>query len=440
MKKLPKPKKEHWLFGNAYYLRENTIQNISNFIDECGPILSISALFRKIVIVSHPDYIKQILQDNSQNYRKSLAYDILARLLGNGILISTGETWKRHRKLIQPAFHKKKLDDFVHVMYRCTDTALHSLASKKSLNQIDLSPFFNSLALDIISQCMFGTEVDKHASRISEIIKQLNLYAIERINKPITSFLFRRNNDIPLIKELDSYIYEIIQRRRTSGIKRDDLLQMLLDAKDEENGIGMDDIQIRDELMTIFVAGHETTACAMNWIIYALGKNQECLEKLRIECENATVNFDYDSLFAQPYLRMCIDETLRMYPPAWTMGRRNNVEEKFGDYPIEPDTNILIPIHYMHYHKAYWDNPEQFNPERFNPAHKNTINRFVYLPFGAGSRMCIGNNFALLEMMVIVKLFIQRFNFQICEGFIATPEPLITLHSKEGMYVNLQVK
>ena len=436
----PHPKKKHWLFGNIYYLRNNTIQNLTNFCDECGPILSLTSPINKVAVVCHPDYIKKILQENSTNYRKSLAYDILSRLLGNGLLTSVGEEWKQNRKLIQPAFHKKKLDEFINIIIERTEKAIAQLGKNLPIENFDIAPFFNELALDIISTCMFGTQVEKDAKRISEIIMELNHLAIKRLNKPITTYLFNNNNDIKLIEELDIYIYDIIKLRRNSLDKKDDLLQMLLDAKDEETGHGMDDKQIRDEVMTIFVAGHETTACALTWAIYAIGKDKTIMKKLKDEATNFNQEINFDTLFSLTYFRMCIDETLRMYPPAWSMGRRNYKAETFGPYTIAADTNILIPIYYMHHHKEYWENPEEFNPERFHPSIKNNINRFVYLPFGGGGRMCIGNNFAIMEMMLVLYLFISKFEIEISPNFIAELDPLITLHTKNGVIINLNSK
>lgn len=436
----PHPKKKHWLFGNIYYLRNDTIAQIASFCNECGPVLSLTSPINKVAIVCHPDYIKQILQDNSANYQKSLAYDILRRLLGNGLLTSLGDEWKQNRKLIQPAFHKKKLDEFVQVIVGCTKASFAKLNITSAVKDFDVSPFLNELALDIISKCMFGAVVENDAKRISTIIMTLNNLAIERLNKPITTVLFKNNKDVELVKELDNYIYKIMRERRDAGIHKDDLLQMLLDARDEETGQGMSDIQIRDEIMTIFVAGHETTACALSWMIYALGMNHDIVDKLRAEMETIDGELNFDSIFSMQYLRMVIDESLRMYPPAWSMGRRNYKAESFGKYTIPSDTNILIPIYYMHHHKDYWENPEEFNPDRFHPSIKNQINRFVYLPFGGGGRMCIGNNFALMEMSIVIFQFLKNYNFKVSEGFTATLDPLITLHAKAGIKIDIEAR
>jgi cytochrome P450 len=359
-------------------------------------------------------------------------------LLGNGLLTSVGEEWKQNRKLIQPAFHKKKLDEFVKLMQRSTEESIQKLKLENKNVSFDIAPFFNALALDIISKSMFGAQVEKDAIRISEIIIQLNKLAIDRLNNPITTMLFRNNKDIVLVKELDTYIYKIMNERRASGDKKDDLLQMLLDARDEETGEGMSDVQIRDEIMTIFIAGHETTACALSWAVYAIGKNKEVLTKLREEINSFTGEINFDTIFSLQYFKMVVEETLRMYPPAWSMGRRTYAIDTFGNYQVRPDTNILIPIYYMHHHKDYWEKPEEFIPERFHPSTRNNINRFVYLPFGGGARMCIGNHFAMMEMILVLFLFIKNFDFEIPNEFEAELEPLITLHAKNGVQVKLK--
>jgi cytochrome P450 len=211
---------------------------------------------------------------------------------------------------------------------------------------------------------------------------------------------------------------------------------MLIDAKDEETGEGMSNQQLRDEVMTIFIAGNETSSNALTWILYLLSQNPEAEQKMLDEIDakfNSGVELNYKTVGEFHYVRQVIEESMRMYPPVWTVGRRNLEEDELGGYRIEKNTNVLIPIIYLHHSERFWEEPETFRPERFAPELRNNIDRFVYFPFGGGPRVCIGNNFAMLEMEIILITLYREFTFRLKEGFKIEPEPLVTLRPKYGM-------
>lgn len=437
----PSPKEKHWLFGSGYILRNNAHEVVPQLIKKYGEIISLSLPFTRIVIAAKPEYARYVLVDNNKNYRKSLAYDMIKLLLGNGLLTSEGDFWRKQRRLAQPAFHKQKLADLTAMMVRKAQGEVERLKPKaESGEYFDVAPDMTNLTLDIISEAIFSNGVDDKAELVSRQITLLNQMATEKLNAPIrlpasiptpTNMKERKS-----IKILDDIIYGIIEERRKSGVSKSDLLSMLLDARDEDTGEGMDQKQLRDEIMTIFIAGNETTANAMAWILYLLSQNQDSEEKMIKEIDekmDAGTELNFQNVLGFQYVRQVIDEAMRLYPPAWVVGRRNYEDDEIGGYRIIKNTNVLVPIMYFHRSEKYWDEPLKFKPERFAPELRNNIDRYVYFPFGGGPRLCIGNNFAIMEMQIILIHLYRNYKFRLKPGFTVEPEPLITLRPKYGM-------
>lgn len=445
-KKAPEPKGGHWLFGSGYILRENTHLQVDKLIKEYGDVVSLSLPFTRIAILGKPEYARYVLVDNNRNYHKSLAYEVMKILLGNGLLTSEGEFWKKQRRLAQPAFHKQKLADLTAMMVNRSKQEAEDIG-KRNGEYFDVTGDMTKLTLDIISQAIFSNGIDGKEEFVANQITLLNQMATETLNSPIrlpqsvpTPFNLRQRK---AVKALDDLIYAIIDQRRKEGVSKSDLLSMLLDARDEDTGEVMDNKQLRDEVMTIFIAGNETTANAMAWILYLLSQNPE-QEQLMIqeidEKLNAGTELTYENVMQFKYVRMVIDEGMRLFPPAWTVGRRNYTDDEIGGYHIEKETNLLIPIWHFHHSEKYWDEPLKFKPERFAPERRNQIDRFVYFPFGGGPRLCIGNNFALLEMQIILICLYRKFRFRLKPGFVVEPEPLITLRPKYGMVMKAEAR
>lgn len=443
-KKAPEPKGGHWLFGSGYLIRENTHLQVDKMIREYGDVVSLSLPFTKIALLGKPEYARYVLVDNNRNYHKSLAYDVLKILLGNGLLTSEGDFWKKQRRLAQPAFHKQKLADLTDMMVQRSKKEVERIGAHNG-EYFDVCNVMTTLTLDIISQAIFSNGIDGKEEYVAHLITQLNQMATEILNSPIrlpqsfpTPFNLRQRK---AVKGLDDVIYSIIDQRRKDGVSKSDLLSMLLDARDAETGEAMDNKQLRDEVMTIFIAGNETTANAMAWTLYLLSQNPEQEELMIQEIDtmlNAGTELTYENVMQFKYVRMVIDESLRLFPPAWTVGRRNYEDDEIGGYHIEKDTNLLIPIWHFHHSELYWDEPLKFKPERFAPEKRNQIDRFVYFPFGGGPRLCIGNNFALLEMQIILICLYRKYRFRLKPGFVVEPEPLITLRPKYGLVMKAE--
>lgn len=438
----PAPKEHrHWLFGHAGMLKHDAIGIVKLFIKNYGNIFSFSLPFAKAVIASNPEYARHVLQDNSKNYTKSLAYDLLKPLLGIGLLTSEGNFWKQQRKLAQPAFHKRKLDEWTEMMIERAEHSADKIADYARRNQaFDVLPEMTALTLDVISKAIFSTGVEDKAQIVGEQITLLNEFTIQKLHTPIRLpdfFPTRFNRSMKKSLELlNKIIFEIIDKRKEEGVAKDDLLSMLMDAKDEDTGETMSKQQLRDELMTIFIAGNETSSNALTWTLYLLSQNPDAEKKLLYEIDSkfaAGVELNYKTVGEFHYVKQVIEESMRVYPPVWAVGRRAINEDEIGGYTISPKTNVLIPIIYLHHTERFWNNPDAFKPERFAPEVRNSIDRFVYFPFGGGPRVCIGNNFAMLEMEVILITLYRRFTFKVKENFEVEPEPLVTLRPKNGM-------
>lgn len=437
----PEPKYKHWLFGSGYAMRNNAHLEAERLVKECGEIFMLTLPFTRIVIAAKPEYARYVLVENNKNYRKSLAYDMLKILLGNGLLTSEGDFWRKQRRLIQPAFSKQKLAELTAMMVRRSQMEANRIAAlAKTGEYFDVTNDMTALTLDIISEAIFSSGIDGQETFVANQITRLNQMATEKLNSPIrlpqnlpTPFNLKEKR---IVKSLNDVIYSIINKRRKEGISKNDLLSMLLDVRDEETGEAMNNQQLRDEVMTIFIAGNETTANAMAWTLYLLSQNPE-KESLMIkeidEKLDAGVGLTFENVMQFHYVRMVIDESLRLFPPAWMVGRRNYEDDEIGGYHIPKNTNVLMPIWYFHRSEKYWDEPLKFKPERFAPEKRNQIDRFVYFPFGGGPRLCIGNNFALLEMQIILITLYRQFRFELKPGFRVEPEPLITLRPKYGM-------
>lgn len=442
----PFPQQKHWLFGSGYALRQNAHAVLPELISKYGEIFSLSLPLTRIVVAAKPEYAQYVLVDNNKNYRKSLAYDMLKLLLGNGLLTSEGDFWRKQRRLIQPAFHKQKLAELTAMMVQRITKEVAQLSDKaKSGEYFDVAPLMTNLALDIISEAIFSNGVDDQADLVSKQITLLNKYATDKLNSPIRlPALFPTPANVrerKAVKILDKIIYGVIDKRRKEGISKSDLLSMLLDARDADTGEAMDNRQLRDEVMTIFIAGNETTAHAMAWTLYLLSQNPDAEQKMIAEIDaklNAGIELNFQNVLSFQYVRQVIDESMRLFPPAWVVGRRNYQDDQMGGYRIQKGTNVLIPIMYFHRSEKYWDEPLKFKPERFAPVLKHNLEKYVYFPFGGGPRLCIGNNFALMEMQLILILMYRQCKFRLQPGFAVEPEPLITLRPKQGMVMKVE--
>ena len=404
-----------------------------------GPLCYLRLLGKRIYFVNDAEYVKRILLDNVANYPKSVTYrNNLRPFLGDGLLISEGDFWKRQRRLAQPAFHLRRLKALAAAM---AEAAARMSQSWQHGQVIDVMTEMNAVTMDIVARTLFGADV---SGDIAEVGEAMSVLQEETGRVGLTAFF-----DLPefftrprgrrfrkAVATLDRIVNRIIAERRTSGETRDDLLSMLLEARDEDTGKGMTDKQLRDELVTLFLAGHETTAIALTWTFHLLGQNPRAEALLQTEVdevlgERAAPTFD--DLERLPYARMVADEALRLYPPAYVFSRRAAGEDQLGPYRMPAGAHIVISPYALHRRPDYWPEPDAFWPERFAPGARTDRPKLAYLPFGGGTRICIGNSFAMMEHAIVLAAAVRHWRLESIPGREIKTEPRITLRPRGGL-------
>jgi cytochrome P450 len=428
-------------------MRRDPLEFITRITQQQGDILRFRFLFTPALLINHPDYIRHVLQDNHRNYDKhSFDYEVLKPVVGNGLLTSDGDFWLRQRRLIQPAFHRQRIAALGEQMVQATETMLAGWeAFERRGEPVDAAAEMMRLTLTIVGRALFGQDLSSAAARVGPAFSVVNagVAALFRSFIP-TTLKFRLPPMKGAIAELDEVVNGIIAERRAAiqagESPGDDLLGMLLQARDEDGQTGMTDKQLRDEVVTLLLAGHETTANLLAWTWYLLSKNPAAAEHLRLELrrELAGCPPSIDDLPRLKYTRMVLQETLRLYPPAWIISRRAIQDDVVGGHPIPAGTVISISPYAMHHHPGFWANPEGFDPQRFSPEQVEGRPQYAYFPFGGGPRLCIGRDFALQEAIIILATVAQRYRLDLVPGHAVVPEPLITLRPREGVKVRLR--
>lgn len=389
-------------------------------------------------LITHPEGIKHVLQDNTRNYTKhALGFALIRQLLGDGLLTSSGEHWLRQRRLIQPAFHRQQIAGFADLMVRATQAQLDGWPSNGAT--LDVAKEMMRLTLTIVCATLFTSSASDKIQRVDSAFTQLNTQIAQRARSmnPLPPVLptpadrrFRA-----ALATLNEVVYEIIAERRTRPTANADLLGMLMDARDAETNQTMNDTQLRDEVLTMLLAGHETTAVALSWVLALLAQHPTAEAKLRAELDRV-LGGRAPSLADLPqlaYTRMVFDEALRLYPPLSVLGRRAVHTDVICGYQIPHGAMVVISPYLMHRHPAFWPEPERFLPERFAPEQAKERPRFAYLPFSGGPRQCIGNTFAQMEGTLILATLLQRFQLSLAPGQQIEPELLLTLRPKHGL-------
>lgn len=439
------------LVGSTFAFVRDPLAFLSMVQQRYPRLATINLLGRSITLIQTAEDARHILQENNRNYHKSEAYKILAIFLGNGLLTSEDDFWRRQRKLAQPAFHKQRLALMTDMMAQETETLAADWQKHDSSKPRDISQDMLQLTLNIVTKALFSTDVGERVAGISSALDDIMHYADTRLKSFIRIPLKYRTpanaRFLSAVEKVEAVIYDIINGRRQAweenpNLRYDDLLDMLMHTRDEETGETMSDGQLRDEVTTIFMAGHETTANALSWALYLLGQHPEVAQKIREESKKVFAT-EGTSMFEKArelrYTLQVVQEVLRLYPPAWIVGRRSLGADSLGPYAFPANSYFLISTYSLHRNTEYWPDPELFNPENF--SEKNSKNRptYAYLPFGGGPRLCIGNNFALLEMQLVLAILLRDFDVNLLSpDQIVTPEPMVTLRPKGG--VRLKVR
>ncbi len=429
-------------FGHLIGLRRNLLSYLQRVADTCGEVGYFKAGPFHIYLLNNPEHIKDLLVTQHKNFTKSRGLQLAKRILGEGLLTSEGDFHLRQRRLVQPAFHRQRLEGYGAVM--CEEAA-RTCASWQDGAEIDVAEEMMRLTLAIVGKTLFGVNVENEAVEIGQALTTaMSLFS--RLTNPLATFLEK----LPLPsnirffrakRRLDETIYRILAARRQSGEDRGDLLSMFLMAQDEEGDGGrMTDLQVRDEAMTLFLAGHETTAIALTWTWYLLAQHPEEEAKLREELRRVLGKrlpavHDYSQL---TYTRMVLAESMRLFPPAYVFGRMAINEYQIGEYYVPAGATLLVSPYILHRLERYYPEPLRFMPERWTPAAEAERHKFAYVPFGGGSRVCIGEGFAWMEGVLALATLAQRWKLRLAPDHPVELKPLITLRPKFGMKMRLE--
>jgi len=448
MKPIPQVPVENLITRNMLAFARNPLAFFEKNRQKYGDVYESNlSPFLRMFVFCKPEYVKYLLIDNAKNYTKSFAYGFLKRALGNGLVTSEGDFWLRQRRIAQPAFHRERLTALVQTMTDAIDDLLLRMENYKAKGQaFDVADEMMRLTSDIAAKALFSSDISGFKDKVIDCINNLNLSISNMIKSPFSRFvgwfptpnnLFFKKNQ----KEFDKIIYLLIENRRKAHAEGyNDLLQMLLEAKDEETGESMDDEQLRDEVITLFAAGSETSSNALAWAIFLLASHPDKKEKLKTEIREVLRGATPQLADIQKltYTNQVIQETLRLYPPAWIVGRQAKEDDEIDGYFIPKKTQTIMPTWVIHRHPDLWDSPQSFQPERFESELVKTRHKFAHFPFGGGPRFCIGNNFAMMEMTLALAMIFQRFDFELMDKQNIVEEPMITLKPKYGIWVQVK--
>ena len=395
-------------------------------------------------LLAHPDHVSHVLHDNHSNYTKAnFDYERLKQLLGEGLLTSEGPQWLRQRRLIQPLFHRQQIAQWAGMM---SANAMEMLDGWKTFaaerRAFDVSAQMMMLTLRIVGEALLGIDISNEAGQITRALSDAQDHFGHFRLGTLLPFLPTAENRRfrAALQTLDRIVRKIIDDRRHQTLERNDLLAKLLAARDGETGLPLDDTQIRDEVITLILAGHETTANALSWTWYLLAKNPDAEARLHAELRTVLGGRTptIDDLPNLPYTAMVIDEAMRLYPPAWIISRSPTNDDEIGGYRIPRGTVVMLSQYVTHRHPLFWADPERFDPERFSPERSLDRPRFAYFPFGGGPRLCIGSYFALTEAQLIVATVAQRYRLKLVADHPVELDALITLRPRYGIKVLLE--
>jgi len=423
--------------------RERELQCISELVRQFGDFVKLPFPGMKVYLLNHPDYVKHVLQDNHQNYTRNPTFERFKLVLGENLLTSEGEFWRKRRRLEQPAFHYKKVSDYSRIFTECTGSVLGRWEEMCDRHKpVEVHGEMMRLTMDVVSRALFGTPVGPEWEIAVQAFTTTQEWGYRQRWLPIPlaiptprNLRFKR-----ACRTLDQITYDIIRQRRQSNSGQDDLLAMLMNARDEETGKGLSDRELRDEVLMLFSAGHETTSNNLAWTCYLLSKSPAVREKLEDEVDRVlqgrTPTAEDSSRLS--YTKMVIQESLRLYPPSRVLLRRAVGDDRIAGYEVPAGSIVMFFQWTVHRHPNFWDNPEAFDPERFSPERSTGSHPYAYFPFGGGPRMCIGYQFALLEAQMALAMIAQRFRLSLVPGHPVIPDPVVTLKPRDGILLSLR--
>lgn len=392
-------------------------------------------------IVNQPAYVKHVLQDNHANYTKIGTPDLmmLKPMLGEGLLTSDGPVWLRQRRITQPAFHRQRLTIFGQLMTDMTLDMLRDWAALADSGQtVAVDTAMTQLTLRIVARALFSYHVEGEADRFGKAVEVLNECMGHA--DPTNQAVFRRFPQA--LGVIHTIVKEIIWSRRLLGQREDDLLDMLMNTTEPETGERLTSRQLLDQVVTLLLAGHETTAKALTWTFYLLDQHREAEARLQAEVDDVLQGRapTVDDLPNLPYTWMVLQESMRLRPPIWLLSRIAVADDVIGGYHIPAGSLVVISPYALHRHPAYWEYPEAFHPEHFSQEQEAERPGYAYVPFSGGPRLCVGKPFAIMETRLVLATVAQHYQLRLLPGHPVTPEALVTLRPRYGMPMTVEAR
>ncbi len=432
--------------GNFYAqlkeLRSDFLAYLLNAATEHGDLVRLNpGPGTYLYLVNHPDLVRQILVTDAEKYHKSaMTQKMVGRFLGNGLIVNEDQSHKKQRRLAQPAFHKQRVDGYAHSMVELT---LQEMASWRPDTPFDFEASMNVLTMKIVAKTLFGTGVaggTEKVGRIMQVFAEAISGQFRALPLPQWLPIPRHLRQRAAVAEMDALIKEMVAEWRTAGTDNGDLMSMLLLARDMDSNDGMNDKQLRDELVSIYFAGHETVAKLISWVIYLLTQNPAVTQQVQTELNAVIGNRPPTTadLPQMPKLDQVIKETLRIYPSAWVFDRTPLVDVELAGYHVPAGATIYVSPYVSQRDPRIFDQPDRFLPERFATGWEQNIPRYAYYPFGGGPRVCIGQAFAEMEAKLILATILSKFSVELATQEPIEPEPGATLRPKNGLPVSIK--
>jgi cytochrome P450 len=417
--------------GSIRELVRNPLGFFTAITREYGDIVCYRPAPDTAYLLNHPDYVRYVLLDNNHNYDKTTySNQVFKKLIGDNLLSAEGETWRRQRRLMQPAFHHTRLELLDSLVVTAAQEMLVRWDALYAQGQpLDIAREMSGLTLTVTARALFGVNLGERVNQIGDIVNRAARF-FEKPSHPIVQ---------QAVLEFQTVIDEIIQERKQDFQDNGDLLSSLMQARDASGQRRMDDEELRTQLFALLLAGYETTANALSWTWYLLVQHPDIYTRLRQEVQAVLGGRppEFSDLDKIPFLRQVLDESLRLYPPAWILGRRAIGEDMIGGYYVAPGTVLAISIYTLHRHPAFWENPDTFDPQRFAPTQAVARHRFAYIPFGGGPRQCIGNNLGLMEASLVIACVCQRYELRLPPGSEVLPQALFVLRPSRDVLMTL---
>ncbi len=399
--------------------------------------------FHDVYVVNHPDFIRSVLSRDYRHFSKRVIdYRVLAQFMGKGLVTNDGSDWVRQRALLQPMFTNQKVAGFDDNINALTRSLMDEWEMKIGGDTLRLDREMSRLTFAIVGATLFGTDLEEHAGEVADILDIINLDPMEpRALMTLFPWIPTPHNLKwrRAVGRLDEIVYGMIEARRRRGAGDKDILDCLIHAGDDDAVEGMDDRQVRDEVLTLMLAGHETSATGLAWTLYLLGTHPD-IEARLTESLTAALNgapADADDLPRLPYLKQVVQESMRIYPPVWAYARRAERAEVFNGCLLPANANVAIAPYALHRHPEFWPDPERFDPERFHSSRGEGRHPYSYLPFAAGPRTCIGAGMAMLEIQLVLAQILQRFRVHIVPDHPVETMAKVTLKARHGIAVTL---